>query len=302
VAISFNMKLSLKKLFAPYKDIVRYNEPMSKHTSFHIGGRAEVFITPMDLSQLSQIYRLCCKKKISIHILGRGTNLLVGDKGVKGVVLKPEWINLERKGNTITVSAAYPLARLVQESAKMGLSGLEPLVGIPGSVGGAVVMNAGGKYGQMADIVKSVWVITKDGRIKTISKQGNGIKFTYRWSNLKGRLVGEVTLQLKPATPAAVSSRIRAILNEKRQTQPLADWSAGCVFTNPARYSAGALIDKAGLKGFSIGGAKISTKHANFIVNIGKAKAADVKKLIDIIRKTVLKKFGVNLELEIERW
>src|SRR3989339_778025 len=138
------MKLSLKKLFAPYKDIVRYNEAMAKHTSFHIGGRVEVFITPKNLSQLSQIYRLCCQKKIPIHILGRGTNLFVSDRGVKGVVLKSEWMNLDRKGNKITVSSAYPLSRLVQESAKMGLSGLEPLVGIPGSVGGAVVMNAGG--------------------------------------------------------------------------------------------------------------------------------------------------------------
>ncbi|MBI5778717.1 MAG: UDP-N-acetylmuramate dehydrogenase [Planctomycetes bacterium] len=292
------MKLNLQKIFAPYKDIVRYNEPMSKHTSFHIGGRAEVFITPKNLSQLSQIYRLCCQKRIPIHILGRGTNLLVNDRGVKGVVLKPDWMNLERKGTKITVSPDYPLARLVQKSAKMGLSGLEPLVGIPGSVAGAVVMNAGGKYGQMADIVKSVKVIAKDGRIKTV----NRIRFAYRWSNLKGRLIAEVTLQLKTVNSAMIRSRIRAILNEKRQTQPLADWSAGCVFTNPNNYSAGALIDRAGLKGLSIGGAKISAKHANFIVNTGKAKAEDVVKLINIIKRTVHKKVGVNLELEIERW
>lgn len=286
------------KIFAPYKNIIRYNEPLAKHTSFHIGGRAEVFITPRNLVQLSQIYRVCCQKKIPIHILGKGTNLLVSDRGVRGVVLKPDWMNRERKGNKIAVSPAYPLARLVQESVMMGLSGLEPLVGIPGSVGGAVVMNAGGKYGQIADVVKSVKVVTKDGRIKTV----NRIRFAYRWSDLKGRLVSEVTLQLKPATPAAVSSRIRAILNEKRQTQPLADWSAGCVFTNPARYSAGALIDKTGLKGMTIGGAKISTKHANFIVNTGEAKASDIAKLINIIKRTVRKKFGVNLQLEIEKW
>ena len=292
------MKLNLKNLFAPYKDIVRYNEPLAKHTSFHIGGRAEVFITPRNLAQLSGIYRLCCQKKIPIHILGRGTNLLVNDRGVKGVVLKPEWMNLERKGNRIAVSSAYPLARLVQDSVKMGLSGLEAMVGIPGSVGGAVVMNAGGKYGQIGDVVKSVRVITRDGRIKTVNK----IRFAYRWSNLKGELLAEVTLQLKPSTLIAVSSRIKAILNEKKQTQPLADWSAGCVFTNPVHYSAGALIDKAGLKGLTIGGAKISTKHANFIVNTGKAKARDVLKLIDIIKKTIRKKFNIDLQLEIEKW
>jgi len=292
------MKAILKKIFAPYKDIVRYNEPLAKHTSFHIGGRAEVFITPKNLAKLSEIYRLCYRKKIPIHILGKGTNLLVGDRGVKGVVLKPEWINLERKGNKIIVSSAYPLARLVQESARMGLSRLEPLVGIPGSVAGAVVMNAGGKYGQIGDVIKSVRGITKEGRIKTI----NRIRFAYRWSNLKGILVGEVTMQLKPATSKAVRSRIKDILNEKKQTQPLADWSAGCVFTNPRNNSAGVLIDSAGLKGLSVGGAKISAKHANFIVNTGKAKAGDVKKLIDIIKGTVSRKFKVNLGLEIERW
>lgn len=288
----------MKKLLVPYKGIVRYNEPLARHTSFHIGGPAEVFITPKNIVQLSEIYRLCCQKKIPIHILGRGTNLLVSDRGVKGVVLKPEWMNLERNGNKITVSAAYPLARLVQDSVRMGLGGLEPLVGIPGSVGGAVVMNAGGKYGQMADIVKSVRVIARDGRVKNV----NRIKFAYRWSNLKGRLVGEVTLQLKSSTSAAVRSRIGEILKDKKQTQPLADWSAGCVFTNPARSSAGMLIDKAGLKGLTIGGARISTKHANFIVNTGKAEARDVAKLINIIRKTICKEFNIDLQLEIEQW
>ncbi|MEW6026399.1 MAG: UDP-N-acetylmuramate dehydrogenase [Planctomycetota bacterium] len=292
------MGLNLKKIFASYTNIVRYNEPMANHTSFHIGGPAEVFITPKNIAQLSGIYSLCCKKKIPLHILGRGTNLLVSDKGVRGVVLKPEWSRLERKGSKIIVSAAYPLARLVPESVKMGLSGLEPLVGIPGSVAGAVVMNAGGKYGQMADVIKSVKVITRGGRIKTVNK----IRFAYRWSNLKGRLIGEVTLQLKSSTSGKVRSRINEVLNEKRQTQPLADWSAGCVFVNPARSSAGMLIDKAGLKGMTIGGAMVSPKHANFIVNTGKAKAVDVIKLIDIIKKTVKERFNINLQLEIEEW
>lgn len=294
------MKSIFKNIFSPYKDIVRYNVPMSEYTSFHIGGPAEVFITPRNLSQLSDVYRLCRKKKIPMRILGKGTNLLVNDRGVPGVVLKLEWLGVERKGNQVTVSSAYPLARLVQDSAKMGLSGLESLVGIPGSVGGAVVMNAGGKYGQMADIVKSVRVIAKDGRIETVNR--NRIRFAYRWSSLKGRLVGQVTLKLKPAKSPAVRSRIRAILSEKKQTQPLADWSAGCVFTNPARYSAGALIDKSGLKGVRSGGAMVSLRHANFVVNTGRAKAADVKRLIDIIRKTVYNKFKVNLRLEIEIW
>jgi len=295
------MKVIPKKIFAAYKNIVRYNELMSKHTSFHIGGWADVFIRPGNLMQLSEIYRLCSTKKIPVCILGKGTNLLVSDRGIRGVVIKPEWRSLERQGNRITVSSAYPLARLVQESARLGLSGLEPLVGIPGSVGGAVVMNAGGKYGQMADLVKSVRIITKGGRIKTV-KKGNGIKFAYRCSNIKGKLVGDVTLQLNPSNSGMIRSRIDEILNEKKQTQPLADWSAGCVFANPSRYSAGALIDKAGLKGLSLGGAKISPKHANFIVNTGKASARDVMNLANIIKRIIRKKFGVNLRLEIELW
>lgn len=308
------MKTALKKILEPYGDIVRYKEPLSEHTSFHIGGRAEALVRPKNPLQMAGIYKLCRMRKISLHILGRGTNILVCDDGVKGVVLQPEWMSLERKGNEVVVSPFYPLARLIMESSGMGLSGLEPLVGIPGSVAGAVVMNAGGKYGQMADVVKSVRIITKDGRIKTVNK----IRFAYRWSNLKERLITEVTLQLKPSTSAAVRSRIGEILREKKQSQPLSDWSAGCVFANPASHrvpmpsdagrfvrehrSAGALIDRAGLKGLIVGGAKISPKHANFIVNTGQAKARDVIKLIDIVRKMVKKKFRINLGLEIETW
>jgi UDP-N-acetylmuramate dehydrogenase len=275
---------------------------MSKHTTFHIGGRARVFITPKNLSQTQEIYRLCHRKKLPIYILGKGSNILVKDKGIKSVVIKPEWQTLKREGNKVTVSSAYPLSRLVNESAKMGLSGLEPLAGIPGTVGGAVVMNAGGKYGQIADVIESVQVINKNGMTKTFRASKGELYFDYRYSNLRNKLVSEVSIKLKLSTPEKVRRCIKEILTEKKRTQPLNAWSAGCVFKNQPCYSVGALIDQAGLKGTACGGAKVSTKHANFIVNTGNAKAKDVLGLIDIIKRTVCEKFKVNLKLEIERW
>ncbi|MFH1230785.1 MAG: UDP-N-acetylmuramate dehydrogenase [Planctomycetota bacterium] len=310
---------SVKNIFAHCQDIVHYQEPLANHTSFGIGGRAEIFVTPKTLQQLREIYRLCHKKRIPIYILGKGTNLLVNDRGVKGVVLKSQWFNIERKGDErLIVSAAYPLPKLINDATKMGLSGLEPLVGIPGTLGGAVVMNAGGKWGQIADVIDSVNVINKDGRIKTLYARKGELQFDYRYSNLApkgfgGRkellsscrqniLVSEVVIRLKSSGTGAIRKRIKEILDEKKMTQPLNARSAGCVFRNQPCYSVGALIDRAGLKGVSVGGAKVSTKHANFIVNDGNAKASDVMQLIKIIKKTIRKKFKVNLGLEIEVW
>lgn len=297
------MLTSVKKIFGPYQDIIHYQEPLARHTSFHIGGPAEIFITPKTIEQIKSLYRLCCRQHIPLLILGRGTNLLVNDRGVKGVVLKSQWFNIERKGNErLVVSAAYPLPKVISDATKMGLSGLEPLVGIPGTLGGAVMMNAGGKYGQIADVIESVNVINKDGRIKTFYARKGELQFDYRYSNLRNRLISEVVIRLKSSGTSSIQKRIKEIIDEKKKTQPLNDWSAGCVFRNQPCYSVGSLIDRAGLKGVSIGGAKVSTKHANFIVNEKNAKASDVMNLIKMIKKTIRKKFKVNLKLEIEVW
>ena len=292
-----------KKIFGSYQDIVRYQEPLARYTSFHIGGPAEIFITPKTLTQTQSVYRLCCRHHIPLLILGKGTNLLINDRGVRGVVLKSQWFNIERKGDErLIVSAAYPLPKLINDAAKMGLSGLEPLAGIPGTLGGAVMMNAGGKWGQIADVIESVSVINQDGRIKTFHALKGELQFDYRYSNLRNRLISEAVIRLKSSNTGSIRKRIKEILDEKKKTQPLNARSAGCVFKNQPCYGVGALIDRAGLKGMNVGGAKVSIKHANFIVNDRNAKASDVMKLIKIIKKTIRKKFKVNLELEIEIW
>jgi UDP-N-acetylmuramate dehydrogenase len=297
------MLTSVKNIFAHYHNIVHYQETLARHTSFHIGGPAEIFITPENIEQIKSLYRLCCREHIPLFILGRGTNLLVNDRGVKGVVLKSQWVNIDRKGDErLIVSAAYPLPKLINDAVKMGLSGLEPLVGIPGTLGGAVMMNAGGKWGQIADVIEAVNVINKDGRIKTLYARKGELQFDYRYSNLKNRLISEAIIKLKSSDSQRIRKRINEILAEKKKMQPLNDWSAGCVFRNQPCYSVGALIDRAGLKGVSIGGAKVSTKHANFIVNAKNATASDVMNLIKMIKKTIRKKFKVNLNLEIEIW
>jgi UDP-N-acetylmuramate dehydrogenase len=297
------MLIHPENIFAPYQNFISYYEPLAKHTSFHIGGPAEIFITPKTIEQIRSLYRLCHRRRIPLKILGRGTNLLVNDRGVNNVVLNPQWFNIKRKGDErLIISAAYPLSKLINDTVKMGLSGLEPLVGIPGTMGGAVIMNAGGKYGQIADIIESVDIVDKAGRIKTLYAHKDELQFDYRYSNLKGKLISQTLIRLKSSNKSLIQKRIKEILNEKKRTQPLNAWSAGCIFKNQPCYSVGALIDRAGLKGVRVGGAEISAEHANFIVNNKNATANDVIQLINLVKKVVHKKFKIKPELEIELW
>jgi UDP-N-acetylmuramate dehydrogenase len=299
----------VKKLFEPYHEIARYNEPMSKHTSFGIGGPAEVFISPTDIDQLKEIYGLCRENKLPIHILGNGTNLLVSDEGVKGIVIRPHLTGLNISGKSIEVEAGYSLSHLINKCISAGLQGLEGLVGIPGSVGGAVAMNAGGKYGNISDYLTSVITLNRFGEESLIDK--SKLTFGYRTSSLKGKnVILSANFRLNGATPDELKNRFQKILEEKNQSQPLADKSAGCVFKNPEQspaeagtnVGAGALIDKSGLKGYSIGGAKVSEKHANYIINTGNATSKDIINLINHIQETVKAKFNIALEPEIEIW
>lgn len=292
-----------KQLFRRFSQITAFNEPLKRHTTFNIGGPAKVFITPRSLAETQSVYQFCKSEGIPVYILGAGSNILINDKGINGVIIKQAGLTIIRKNTIIKVSAAYPLMRLVKRAIDAGLSGLESLAGIPGSVGGAVMMNAGGKYGEIGPTIKSVSVIDRKGEPETWQK--DRLKFGYRTSNLKDikAIVGEVVLQLKRRKIQLIKKSVSAILAEKRQTQPLRDRSAGCVFKNPASGpSAGALIDQARLKGLTIGGAMVSAKHANFIVNTGNATAKDVRTLIGKIRQGVLKTSGIRLELEIEIW
>lgn len=296
------MPVTLKTLFELFKDIAKFNEPLAKYTSFKIGGPAEVLLAPTNRDQLIQCYQLCLKHNLPVHVLGGGTNLLVSDEGVKGVVIKPELTNLTIAQNEISVETGFVLAHLVTQTIKSGLKGLEVLVGIPGTVGGAVAVNAGGHHGYIGEPVKSVTLLNQQGAIETL--QQNQIEFGYRSSNLKNKgIIIEIVFELTQENPDILYQNSQNTFNEKRTRQPLASYSAGCVFKNPPQGpSAGELIEQAGLKGLRVGGAEISTQHANYIINTQSASASNVQTLIKKVQETISNRFHIQLELELQIW
>lgn len=269
----------------------RFDEPLARHTTFRIGGPADVLVEPRDEEELAGVLRLAAREGVPLRILGGGANLLVRDEGVRGAVVRLTGLNCRRRNR---VQAGFPLPRLVRQTLEEGLGGLEPLAGVPGTVGGAVRMNAGGRHGTFGDVVRFVEILTPSGERRRLTRDEAG--FRYRGSALDGNLVVAVELDLRPDAGAA--ARFASLLEEKRRTQPLDLPSAGCVFKNPPGGAAGRLIEECGLKGARSGAARVSPLHANFIVNEGGATAADVLRLIDRIRGRV----PVPLELEIEVW
>ncbi|HHT9118024.1 MAG TPA: UDP-N-acetylmuramate dehydrogenase [Candidatus Hypogeohydataceae bacterium YC38] len=283
--------------------IIRYKQPLRSYTSFGVGGPAEVFAEPITRAELQGVLDFGKGQDLDIFTLGRGSNILVGDKGVSGLVVHlpdKSFNRVERRGSEMVVEAGVSLPLLIQKAADQGLGGLEVLVGIPGSLGGAVAMNAGGRYGTIEPLVKGVTTIGYDGEFHYY-KRGD-VSFGYRSSSLSDEIILEVELELSKDDKADIRKRMEGIHQEKNRTQPLSSRSAGCVFKNPEGCSAGALIDRSGLKGTQVGGAAVSTKHANFIINRGSATAAHILELIHNIREEVKKRFGVLLELEIKIW
>ncbi len=282
----------------------RSGEKLARHTTFRIGGPAEVFFEPEDLQELAEALECLQREGRRVYILGGGSNLLVRDEGVKGAVISLRkgggFRQVEIEGERVKAGAGAMLPKVVQQCASSGLSGLEGLVGIPGTMGGAARMNAGGKHGNIGPTMQSATVLRRDGGTERLPH--DKLAFGYRRSNLSDFIVLEMELALKKDSIEAVKDKTHAIYEEKKSSQPLSDWSAGCVFKNPPGGSAGALIDKAGLKGTRVGGAAVSHKHANFIVNEGGGTASDVLRLIDIVRERVQKEFGVALQLEVEIW
>ena len=281
---------------------IRFNELLSRHTSFRIGGPADVWIYPKDISDIKNILMFCKGYNIPVTTLGRGTNVLISDKGIRGVVL-----NLERglcdiniKGERITCGAGALLSKLLKQAAKEELTGLEFAAGIPGTIGGAVCMNAGTKtkHTTIGDFVESVKVIDMKGNVSELGK--DDLCFGYRKSNLSEYIIVEVELKLKRGKEKEINDSISLFLEHKKSTQVLDIPSAGCIFKNPDGHSAGRLIDEAGLKGLAVGDAQVSMKHANFIVNNGNASAQDILELIKKIKLTVFEKTGVKLEEEIK--
>lgn len=276
-------------------------EPLKKHTTFRIGGPAEVFVSP-DLVQLPLIVRLCKEYDISYTVIGNGSNLLVGDKGVRGLVIelgKPAE-EIAVIGNKMIVGAGTMLGKAASAAAARGLTGMEFAAGIPGSIGGAVVMNAGAYGGEMKDIIESVTVIDEEGQELELSLEE--LELAYRHSCIieKHYLVTEVTMQLQRGEEEAIRARMAELREQRMAKQPLEYPSAGSTFKRPEGYFAGKLIMDAGLKGYRVGGAQVSEKHAGFVINTGDATAADVRGLITDVAAQVKEKFGVTLEPEVK--
>ena len=285
------------------KDNVRINEPMKNHTTFKIGGPAQYYVTPESVTQIQEVVSLCRDMNIPLHVIGNGSNILVGDDGVDGVVLAlfNTFSDYEIKDNVITVQAGMSLIKLAVIALREGLTGLEFASGIPGSVGGAVYMNAGAYDGQMKDVVTSVTVLDEAGNIRILGR--DELDMGYRTSTVAkhNMIVLQVIIELKAGNKEQIKDRMNQLSELRKQKQPLEYPSAGSTFKRPEGYFAGKLIADAGLKGYSIGGAAVSEKHAGFVVNMGGATAKDVVELTDYIKKRIIEQFGVTLELEIKK-
>ena len=283
-------------------DNVRLHEPMKKHTTFRIGGPADYYLCPHSTEELQKILQICRENKLEFFILGNGSNLLVSDKGYRGVVIQlwKNFSDIETEDNTITVKAGALLSKVAAEALEESLTGMEFASGIPGTMGGAVMMNAGAYGGEMKDIIREVTVLTREGELLTLSKEE--MNFGYRTSVVKekGYVVISAELQLRKGDREEIR-KVMDELKERRVTkQPLDMPSAGSTFKRPEGYFAGKLIMDAGLRGFSVGGAQRSEKHCGFVVNKVDATAADVLGLIGEVQKRVQEKFGVALEPEVK--
>jgi len=297
----------LKEIKKICKD-VKFDEPLAKHTSFKIGGPAEYFVEVGNRSELANLLRIVKKYNLSVFPLGAGTNVLVKDRGIRGLVIRllGDFRKIRFKNHSVFVGAGVSLPQLLKVSAQHNLGGIEFLAGIPGTVGGALITNAGNPEKGIGDLVNRVEIMTYTGETKVLQKKD--LKFIYRGSNLpENAFILSAEMDLKKSNKEIIKEKISEQLKKRWATQPREPYQAGSIFKNPpaesaggCRTTAGRLIEKAGLKGVKYGGAYISEKHANFIINRGRAKAKDVIYLVRKIKDKVKEKFGINLELEIK--
>lgn len=283
------------------KERLLFHEPMSRHTTFQVGGEAECIVVVDTQEELAQIISYLGKLEQDYFILGNGSNLLVGDKGYRGVIVKlgPGLSAFRVEGNHIAVGAGASLSKTAFAARESGLSGLEFAAGIPGSIGGAVVMNAGAYGGEMKQIVQMVRVMDKEGEILTLDN--DTMEFGYRTSIIRDRpfIVLGVVLRLTPGNKDEIGAKMKELMKQRKSKQPLEYPSAGSTFKRPDGYYAGKLIMDAGLRGYRIGGAQVSEKHCGFVVNLGDATAADIREVIEEVRERVLDRFHVRLEPEV---
>jgi UDP-N-acetylmuramate dehydrogenase len=290
-------------IFSGLEKIVETNYPLAKDTWYGLGGPADYFIRPETVEQLKKVAKRCNENNIPIYVLGFGSNLLVDDDGLRAAVIKLEaekFAQTQFDGEQLTAWAGAKLSELVLTCVKKGLSGIEALTGIPGSIGGAVRMNAGGNFGDIGAAIETVTLMDSQGDIFENSKPE--LMFDYRSTNITAQFILNARLKLTSTDPEQIMRTVKEIWIYKKNSQPLNTRNCGCVFKNPRGVSAGALIDRAGLKGLQIGGAIVSEKHANFIIAEKGCKSRDVVRLIDAVKERVKEQFGIELELEIEIW
>lgn len=282
------------------------NEKMSAHTTFRVGGEADIFVEINDRIQLEKVLAILksenlCVPNRDFYLIGNGSNLLVSDKGLRGIVLhlSKEYSHIAVNGNTLVCEAGCTLAAIARKAYECALTGFEFAAGIPGSLGGAIVMNAGAYDGEMKQVVKSVRMMTPDAKI--IEKSAEEMHFSYRHSIVKEQelIVLDVTIELLPGNQTEIRKKMDELALKRRDKQPLEYPSAGSTFKRPEGYFAAKLIDDAGLRGFTVGGAQVSEKHCGFVINKSDATASDIYKLISEVQKRVKETSGVTIEPEV---
>ncbi len=277
------------------------NEPMNAHCSFRIGGSADIYAEPSSETELAELLALLKENAVPWLIMGKGTNMLISDEGIRGAVIRlgERMGGMEEENGLITAGAGVSLARLAVFAQQRELTGLEFAHGIPGSLGGAVVMNAGAYGGEMKDIAVSVSCLDSDGNV--LCHEGAANDFSYRRSRYtdSGEIVLSAKLRLEKGNGEAIAERMRELMEKRSASQPLDKASAGSTFKRPAVGYAAAMIDGAGLKGYRVGNAQVSEKHAGFVVNLGGASFSDVCRVMEHVQKTVMYKYGVELEPEV---
>ncbi|MCG8406649.1 MAG: UDP-N-acetylmuramate dehydrogenase [Phycisphaerales bacterium] len=282
----------------------RRNVPLAPLTWFKLGGPAEYLVEPQSEQQLATVLRRCHETGTLVHILGLGANVLVPDEGVSGVVVRlnsPAFTEVTFEEGTLNVGGGMDMTKLVRTCVRQGMAGLEQLAGIPGTVGGGICMNCGGRYGEIATAILRVRVMRPDGKIE--ERRQEELSFDYRRCNLDDGFVVSAAFQLHETDPEQLRERFHEIWTYKQNSQPaMGGQSVGCIFRNPNGQSAGQLIDLAGLKGFRVGSAYISERHANFAMSDKGGRSADVLNLIHTVADRVIERFGVRLEPEVKIW
>ena len=282
---------------------VQEQVPLAERTWFKLGGPAQFFAEPQSIDELQAVVQRCQNESLHVRLLGGGSNVLVRDEGVSGMVISlsgPAFAAVTIDGNIVSVGSGASLANVITAAVGAGLAGLEPLVGIPGTIGGALHGNAGTQAGDVGQWTSRATVMTRGGEL--ITRQRNELVFAYRQSSLDELVIVDAQFELEEEDPNEITKRMQKQWIFKKANLPMAHENTGCIFRNPRGMSAGMLIDQAGLKGEKVGGAEVSQRHANFIIAHPKATARDVLKLIDLVRSRVAERMGVELETEIEIW